>query len=86
MCREIPVTSPNTSVTQQAYAFSKRRVPAGSKHGRQMSATIPTWELEPSYTLFEEGRWKTLYSTQIHVSSGPMLTHAIPTTSPSPYH
>ena len=32
-------------------------------------------ELEPSYTRIE-GRWKSLYSTQIHVSSGPMLTHA----------
>ena len=43
----------------------------------------PTWELEPSYTLIEEGRWKTVYSTQIHVSSGPMLTLAISPTSPS---
>ena len=44
---------------------------------------LVTWELEPSYTLIEEGRWKSLYSTQIHGSSGPMLTHAFPATSPS---
>ena len=46
----------------------------------------PTWELEPSYTLIEEGRWKSLYSTQIHVSSGPTLPHAFLKTSPSTYH
>ena len=28
-----------------------------------------TWELEPSYTVIEEGHWKSLYSTQIHGSS-----------------
>ena len=30
---------------------------------------LPTraWELEHSYTLIEEGHWKTLYSTHIHV-------------------
>ena len=43
-----------------------------------------TWELEPSYTLIEEGLWKTLYSTQIHVHSGPKLTHAIPQPLPAP--
>ena len=42
-----------------------------------------TWDLEPGYTLIEESRWKSLYSTQIHGSSGPVLTHAFPATSPS---
>ena len=50
--------------------------------GRCLLPTL-TWELEPSYTLIEEGHWKSLYSTQIHGSSGPMLTHAFPATSPS---
>ena len=43
-----------------------------------------TWELEPSYTLIEEGHWKTLYPTQIHVNSGPKQTHAIPQPLPAP--
>ena len=51
--------------------------------GRCLQPTS-TWEVEPSYILIEEGRWKTLYSTQIHVSSGPMLTHAIPQPLPAP--
>ena len=42
-----------------------------------------TCELEPSYTLIEEGLWKSLYSTQIHVCSGPTISHAFLTTSPS---
>ena len=45
-----------------------------------------TWDLETSYTLAEESRWKSLYSTQIHGSSGPVLTHAFPTTYPGHYH
>ena len=45
-----------------------------------------TWEVETSCTLIEEGRWKSLYSTQICVSSGPTLPHAFLTTSPSTYH
>ena len=50
--------------------------------GGRCPLPTPTWELEPSYTLIEEGHWKSLYSTQIHGSSGPMLTHAFPTTYP----
>ena len=46
----------------------------------------PTWELEPSYTPIEEGRWKSLYSTQIHRSIGLTLPHAFLTTSTSTYH
>ena len=42
-----------------------------------------TWDLEPSYTLIDESRWKSLYSTQIHGISGPVLTHAFPATSPT---
>ena len=46
---------------------------------------LPTriWALEPSYTPIEEGCWKSLYSTQIHGSSGPMLTHAFPQPIPA---
>ena len=40
--------------------------------------------LEPSYTVIEEGHWKSLYSTQIHGSSGPVLTHAFPQILPAP--
>ena len=47
------------------------------------AATARTWDLEPSYTLVEASRWKSLYSTQIQGSSGPVLTHAFPATSPS---
>ena len=43
-----------------------------------------TCELEPSYTLIEEGLWKSLYSTQIHVRSGTTIPHAFLPTSPSP--
>ena len=42
-----------------------------------------TWDLEPSYTLVEESRWKSLYSTQIHGSSGPVLTHEFPQPLPA---
>ena len=42
-----------------------------------------TCELEPSYTLIEEGLWKSLYSTQIQVRSGTTIPHAFLTTSPS---
>ena len=37
--------------------------------GRQMSAPTHTGEFEPSYTLIEQGRWQSLYSTHIHVST-----------------
>ena len=46
----------------------------------------PTWELEPSYTPIEEGRWKSLYSTQRPGSRGLMLPHAFLTTSRRTYH
>ena len=42
-----------------------------------------TCELEPSCTLIIVGRRKSLYSTQIHVISVPMLTQALLPNSPS---
>ena len=42
-----------------------------------------TWELETSYT-FEEGRLKSLYSTQIIVSTGLTLPHAFRRPHPVP--
>ena len=42
-----------------------------------------TWELEPSYTVIEEGHWKSLYSTQIHGSSGPVLQMLFPQPLPA---
>ena len=40
-----------------------------------------SWNL--ATLLLKKDCWKSLYSTQIHGSSGPMLTHAFPTTYPS---
>ena len=42
-----------------------------------------TWELEPSYTVIEEGHWKSLRSTQIHGSSGPVSHMLFPQPLPA---
>ena len=50
--------------------------------GRSLLPTR-TCELEPSYTLIEEGLWKSLCSPHIHVRSEKTIPHAFLTTSPT---
>ena len=53
-------------------------------HERQMSATHSYMREGNSLQSDEEGLWKSLYSTQIHVGSGTTIPHAFLTTFP--YH
>ena len=95
MCRDIPLPLPTLPSNSEPRPFrSERNQQAGwggtglklnsqkcvCRGDRCLLPTL-TWELETTYTLIEEGHWKSLYSTQIHRSSGPMLTHAFPATS-----